>query len=251
MYRIICFLIWILGLPGYYSYAQNAPVVIAGNTISSSDTVHLLVTATGIDRVASCSLTIDFDGIIASVASVTTGEFFQGGMNYNASDPSRIVIGWYTWPGLILPDNSVLFDIKFNRSAWGTTPVTFFDDGNSCYFSNDSSVMLNDIPSAQYYRNGSITFKRADGLDEKDVKGITFYPNPCFGEGTLSWEPESQIEKVEVYNTTGQKILLLENGFRGLNKMKIQDLVSGLNIIRITCKQGNERMLKNFRILSR
>ena len=39
------------------------------------------------------------------------------------------------------------------------SPVTWFDDGSSCYYINGSSTVLNDTPTSSFYFNGSVTFQ--------------------------------------------------------------------------------------------
>ena len=138
---------------------QDAPVITAGNIIVAGDSVTVPVTATDFTNIGSCALRVDYDPDIATAVTVVAGPLMGGGLNSNLTNPGTIILGWYTWPCVTLPANSVIFLITFTRVSAGFTPLTFVDDGYSCYFSDSSYTTLNDIPTENFYHPGSIIFQ--------------------------------------------------------------------------------------------
>ncbi|HPS74538.1 MAG TPA: cohesin domain-containing protein [Bacteroidales bacterium] len=138
---------------------QDAPVITAGNIVVSGDSVTVPVTATDFTNIGSCALRVDYDPDIAAAVTVVAGPLLGGGLNSNLTNPGTIILGWYTWPCVTLPANSVIFLITFTRVSAGFSPLNFVDDGYSCYFSDSSYTILNDLPTEHFYHPGSITFQ--------------------------------------------------------------------------------------------
>jgi hypothetical protein len=100
-----------------------------------------------------------YDPSVILATSVTIGPLPGGNVNSNLDIPGQIILGWYTWPGVSLPDSSVIFNIGFSKVKTGTSDLTWFDDGTSCFYRNGSYILLNDTPASHYYLNGSVTFQ--------------------------------------------------------------------------------------------
>ena len=138
--------------------AQNAPVTIAGSVLSLGTSVTVPVYALNFNDIGSCGLQLIYDPAIAVASSVTTGPLLGGGLNYNLTEPGKIILGWYAWPGISLPDSTIIFNIQFLKVTTGTSSIVWDDDGSSCYYSNGAAALLNDIPFPNFYHNGSVTF---------------------------------------------------------------------------------------------
>ncbi len=151
---------WVLiYLPFIGIQAQNGPVTLAGNIVTPDSSITLPVIASDFNNIGSCGLQLLYDPEIMIATAVTAGPLLGGNLNSNLTVAGRIILGWYTWPGVSLADSTVIFNIVFSRAITGTSAITWFDDGYSCYYSNGQSVILNDLPSNNYYINGSVTFQ--------------------------------------------------------------------------------------------
>lgn len=164
---------WFLILaPGICLHGQNAPVTTAGNISSIESIAEVPVTVSGFTSIGSCGLMLLYDPEIAVATAVFPGPQAGGSLNANLTEPGTIIIGWYTWPGISLPDSSLLLTVLFSKVKNGTSPLTWFDDGYSCFYGNDSSSILNDIPTSDYYINGTVVFQsEAPVTLVKTVKG--------------------------------------------------------------------------------
>lgn len=136
----------------------NAPVTTAGTVVTSGTTAVIPVTASDFTDIGSCGLEIHYDPAVALATSVTIGPTLGGSINTNLTVPGVIIIGWYTYPAVTLPGPPVIFNISFSKVASGTTALTWFDNGYSCYYSDGGYNILIDVPQSSYYINGSLTF---------------------------------------------------------------------------------------------
>jgi PKD repeat protein len=138
--------------------SQNAPISTVGTIVSAGTTAIVPITAINFVNIGSCDLELLYDPTIALATSVTTGSLLGGNIATNLTSPGTIILGWYTYPGVTLPDNSVIFNISFTKVTNGTSAITFYDDGHSCTWYDGSWNRLNDFPNSTYYLNGSLTF---------------------------------------------------------------------------------------------
>lgn len=153
--RLLCVL---LLAPCICMHGQNAPVTTAGTVSTPGLSATVPVTASAFASIGSCGLKLVYDPEIAIATSVTSGPLLGGNLNTNLTVPGTIILGWYAFPGITLPDSTVIFNIQFSKVAAGTAVLAWLDDGYSCFYGNDSSVILNDLPTADYYFDGSVTF---------------------------------------------------------------------------------------------
>jgi hypothetical protein len=139
--------------------AQNAPIATIGNAVSTGTTITVPVTAVNFINMASGNQEFYYDPSIATATSVTIGPSMVGGLAINIETPGVITVGWYTYPGITLPDNSVIFNLAFSKVAMGTTIVQW----NTAYLNRNwgdgNFTVLNDNPFEDYYINGSATFQ--------------------------------------------------------------------------------------------
>jgi hypothetical protein len=139
--------------------AQNAPITTAGTIVTLDTIATIPIRASDFNDIGSCGLTVMYDPAIVIATSVTIGPLLGGNVNTNLSIPGQIILGWYAWPGITLPDSSIIFNIHFSKVTTGTSALTWFDNGTSCFYRNGSYILLNDLPDSIYYINGSVTFQ--------------------------------------------------------------------------------------------
>lgn len=187
------------------TFTQNAPITTAGNIVSNGSTAVVPISITNFSSIGSCNLKITYDPSVAIATSVIKQSALPGSLASNTSTPGVITLGWYTWPGANLPDNTVIFNINFSKVATGSTVLTWIDDGYSCAWSNDSFIYLNDIPTSEYYINGSISFGSVVNLK-------AFLEGP-FGGADMSTDlnpsliPADQPYNTSPWNYTGSEYI--------------------------------------------
>jgi len=160
---IIPFLLLVLLLVSSGLRAQNAPVTTAGTIVSNATIIVVPVTVSDFDFIGSCNLRLLYDPAIVTATQVTIASGISGQISFNVTTPGVISWGWYTYPGISLPDNTVVFNISFSKAAPSGTSLLTWDDavGYTCEWSSGVYVVLNDIPTEYYYHNGSITIPDA------------------------------------------------------------------------------------------
>jgi PKD repeat protein len=141
------------------AYSSDAPVTTAGTVSTAGSTAIVPVTATNFTYIGSIGLEIHYDPAVANATSVTIGTGVGGNLNTNLTIPGVIIIGWYTYPAVTISGSPVIFNINFSKVLSGTTTVSWFDDGYSCYYSDGSYNILNDSPTTTFYISGSLTFQ--------------------------------------------------------------------------------------------
>jgi hypothetical protein len=139
-------------------YGQNAPVSTVWAIFSYGTTATVPIKASGFTNIGSCNMQLLFDPAKVTCTSVTKGPGLPGGLAYNNTIPGVITFGWYTWPGVTLPDNSVIFNLSFTKVAFGTSAIIWSSNYPDRQWSDGNSYPLNDLPLSEYYYNGSITF---------------------------------------------------------------------------------------------
>lgn len=144
---------------------QNAPITTASEIISYGTTATVSISVENFTSVGSANLKLAYDPEILIATSVTKESILPGTLSTNISNPGIIILGWYTWPGVTLPDNTVIFNILFSQIAPGYSEISWVDDGYSCAWSDDGFNYLNDIPTIDYYKNGSVDGSRYLELD--------------------------------------------------------------------------------------
>jgi hypothetical protein len=148
-------LIVLLGISGF---AQYAPISTIGNVSTYSATTSVQITAKNFTNIGNCDLKILYDPVVAMATSVVTGPGMGGVPVYSIAVPGEITISWYRIPAGTLPENSVIFTLGFTKAANGLTAITWFDDGNSCQWADGNYNGLIDVPTSNYYINGSLKF---------------------------------------------------------------------------------------------
>jgi len=60
-------------------------------------------------------LQLVYDPAMLTCTSVEKGSQLAGGLATNLEVPGIITLGWYTWPGATLPDNTEIFVLNFSK----------------------------------------------------------------------------------------------------------------------------------------
>ncbi len=134
--------------------AQNAPVTTAGTIVSYGTTAVVQITTTGFTNIGSCNLKLLYDPSIIIATTASKGPLLTGTLASNIATPGVITLGWFVYPGVNLPDETVIFTISFTKVSFGTSSLTWIDDGYSCAWSDGNFNYLNDIPTSSFYING-------------------------------------------------------------------------------------------------
>ncbi len=135
--------------------AQDAPFTIAETIVSYGTTVVVPIKANGFNNIGSCNLKLIYDSSILIATAVSKGPLLTGTLASNIATPGVITLGWFTYPGVTLPDETVIFTISFTKVSFGTSSLTWIDDGYSCAWSDGNFNYLNDSPTSEYYIDGS------------------------------------------------------------------------------------------------
>jgi len=165
----------ILLLAGAAVFGQNAPVTTAATVggVAPGGMVDVPVTVTGFNNIGAVSLTIDYNYAVMQFTGATPhpalSNFPAGDLNLGTGY-HRITMGWYGG-GTTLPDGSAIMTLHFAFTG-GITPLTWQDNGPSCEYADGNYNVLNDIPTASYYLDGSVC-------------GNIGNPGPITGDNTL------------------------------------------------------------------
>ncbi len=142
-------------LTGSCLFAQNAPVITAGTVVADGSVFTVPFTVTNFTGIRSFNLKLSYNGAQATAMAVTAGTTLGGNLASNLGFPGVIALGWYTWPGVSLPDNSMVFNITFARIGSGPVAISWLDDGTSCQWWDSKGEVLNDMPTEAFYFCGS------------------------------------------------------------------------------------------------
>lgn len=157
----IILIIWILAVILIQNAnAQNAPITTAGEIVNYGSTATVPLSVENFSSIGSCNLKLLYNPAIIIATAVTKEPILPGNLSSNISEPGVISLGWYTWPGVTLPDNTVIFNIVFSQIAPGYSDISWEDDGYSCAWSDENFEYLIDIPTSDFYINGSVDGSR-------------------------------------------------------------------------------------------
>ena len=158
------FLLLTTGVTG--GRAGNAPVCSIGMTTSADSTAIVPVRVSDFKNIAACDLKFGFDTSVASFEKITFGNgvsFAAFSVNTELLNEGIIRCGGYFNAGVTLSDGSIFLNLHFKKKITGSTLVRFIDDEDSysCLFYDGSLNALNDVPYADHYVNGMLSFTAA------------------------------------------------------------------------------------------
>ena len=133
-----------------------APVI----TNASPGTIYLPITVKNFTRISSLYLMFTYDvNTLAYQNSFTANPGLSGDFQVG-NQPGLFIISWYGNPGT-LTDGSTLVTLKFNytNSAGNAnfSALTWYECGPCCEYTDESSNILYDSPTGDYYFNGLVT----------------------------------------------------------------------------------------------
>ena len=163
MRNLIPYFSFLFFLMTFTGFAQYAPVSTIGNVSAGTSTATVPITAINFNNIANCDLEITYDPSVAMATSVTKGPSLGGIINSNVSVPGQILISWFTFPGITLPDSTLIFKLGFSQVASGSSAINWFDNGYTCEWGDGNYNDLIDVPASTYYINGSVTFTGTNG----------------------------------------------------------------------------------------
>ncbi|HZH71777.1 MAG TPA: cohesin domain-containing protein [Mariniphaga sp.] len=170
---------------GISASSINSPVLTIESETTTHSSVTISVTACNFSNIRAGDLMIEYDPAIAIVTTIIKKPNLKGTFQFNLSEPGKIKIGWYAYPAVTLDAGTALFDINFERKNHGTSIVSFETTNNyNCQFYNYNFKKLNDNPSHQFYKSGSITFKYKNNTPTLKIESV-IHPEGCNGMGKI------------------------------------------------------------------
>lgn len=253
--KFISGMIWVLFVYSCNAIiAQNAPVTTAGTVVSQVTSATVPVIVSDFNNIGSFGLTLMYDPGIISAVAVTASPILGGNLNMNLGIPGQIILGWYSWPVVSLPDSTVILNIDFTDVTTGSSDLTWFDDGYSCYYSDSNTAILNDLPAESYYVNGSVTTTL--GIDEPagDPLSLVAYPNPFREHATISWHQPSGGEiSIYIFNVSGQVVESFTGKYEtgGNHKLEFSSgsLLPGFYNVRVLLNANNELLVNTIKVI--
>lgn len=157
--------------------AQNAPITTAGTVTSNSPEISVPITVKNFTSMGTFKLKLTYNTAIVGVNAVVPHASLSGSFLSNTLTPGVILVQWYSQTlGTTLPENAVMFTVKFAKVATGTSDLVWVDSGSSCKWTNSSNTTLTDVPTSTYYINGLLTIPNAP---------VTIFPNLVGSVGSI------------------------------------------------------------------
>lgn len=175
----------------------NAPITTAPEISACENTyIDVPVTVADFCNIGAISLTLNYNSSVLIFDSFTNNANFPG-MTSNGLIPGSFYAGGYinpNDPGISLPNNTVLFTVTFLYLG-GYSQLEWFDNGESCEYTDDLFIPLIDSPTPSYYINGSVS-----GCLEVELKA--FLEGPFEGIDMSADLNPSFIPLNQPYNTS-------------------------------------------------
>lgn len=146
-------------LTGSAVFSQNAPVCTIQEVVTNGLSATVDITVTDFNNVGSCNVQLLYDPDAVTCSGATLGAGIAGGLATNVTAPGVITIGWYSWPGVTISDNSVFFTLQFSNISNGFTAITWDATYADKQWSDGDFEVLNDTPESDYYSDGSLFFE--------------------------------------------------------------------------------------------
>ena len=142
-----------------YFYGQNAPVTTAASINNPAPgSIIIPITVVDFENIGAISLALDYDYSVLNFVHGTPNPGIPGWFiisdNNLGNGFHRLLMGWFG-SGVSLPDSSSIMDIEFTYIS-GSTSLSWYDNGGSCEYADENYDPLNDIPTEDYYINGSV-----------------------------------------------------------------------------------------------
>ncbi len=143
--------------------ARDAPLTTAGSSTICPGNVTVPVTVTNFSSIKAISLRLDYNPTQISFVSFTNLNPTLAGASINNvpvnATLSKVMIAWTSIIALSLTNGSKLLDINFTMVS-GSPVIAFNNTDNSggdCEYADENGNAMNDIPTANFYFNSTIT----------------------------------------------------------------------------------------------
>jgi len=139
---------------------QNAPITTATSINDPAPgSITVPITVVDFESIGAISLSLDYDYSVLNFVQGIKNPAIPGWFIINDNDLGngfhRLLMGWYGSGGINLPDSSSIMDIEFTYIS-GSTSLSWFNEGGTCEYTDENYDPLNDIPTEDYYINGSV-----------------------------------------------------------------------------------------------
>lgn len=140
--------------------AENGPVTSIPNLSACAGSLLTVpVSVADFDEIGAFTLTMHYDPSALVYQSFTNNSSFPG-FSVSVSNPGVLIATGITSQtnGISLVNGSILFSAHFNASG-SNSGLNWFDNGASCQYKGPAPAygILNDIPQASFYIDGSFT----------------------------------------------------------------------------------------------
>lgn len=120
-----------------------------------------------------------------------------------------------------------------NDATWRLQTVQITTDNLSCIKVSDITQVSPYLAGSGYYSETCACTGDALSVDDFFDTDISVYPNPTLGNLQIELKKNTQLKNIEIYNIHGQLVKTLST-----QKIKIDDLSSGIYLMRITTNKG-------------
>ncbi len=180
-------------------FARNAPITTAGSSSACiGGAVTVPVTVTGFTSIKAITLRLEFDPTQMTFVNFTNLNTTIAGASVNMTNIgptlSKIMIVWADITAISMTDGSKLVDLNFTLLT-GSPAITFnntSNGGGDCEYADENGLPMNDVPTATYYINGTITSNALGAAGT--ITGTTIL---CAGTGNIAYSVP------EITNATG------------------------------------------------
>ncbi|MEI7982790.1 MAG: cohesin domain-containing protein, partial [Bacteroidota bacterium] len=147
------------------SFSRDAPITTAGNSNTcQGNTIAIPVTVDGFTSITAITLRLEYDSTLLTYASYTPnpelGGMFVNVIRVNANSRYyKVLVVWSSISPKTLASGSPLLTLAFTYLK-GNDSIRFnntVSGGGACEYADENGNAMNDLPTAQFYHNGSIT----------------------------------------------------------------------------------------------
>jgi hypothetical protein len=259
-----------------FVYTTNAQITLTQNTDNIITATNSVACPSGDNQqarlfdLANFGITSDFELTSGEIGVQTVGATFDVTVNVydsNASFPTGFpgtllgsqvvtiplgsdgtIVSYNFSPAITIPATSTHVVVEVSQSdatSWfigGTVSetATCFLKSATCSVASYSTPASIGFPDAHYYITvtGDLL-----GIDENSLQAVSVSPNPCKDFININMANPESIEKLELFDITGKRIL----NFTNTSKINISNLNNGVYMLRIQTDKGSvtKKIIKN------
>jgi hypothetical protein len=208
------------------SRSLNEITIILGSaTVSSNQQFDIPISVRQFNDILNGQFSINWNPNLAQFVSLqnlnSTLGLTSDNFNQTLTGQGKLGFLWDSPSPVNLPDNTILFTLRFNSNGNGMSTITINEDPVQMYFENvdNQSLQINVI-------NGNLTVPTLENYSSS----INIYPNPSSGQ--IYIDAGSQIiQSVAIFDTRGNRMKYFEHYINGT--LNISDLNSGVYSVQI------------------